>query len=668
MLLRRLRATAGDDAVREVIRRSGITRPPSELEDVSNWMPYAESLALFRAAVEVTGDERIAQRVGEDTVRQHAGTPVATLFRALGSPQAVYEQLSIAVGKFTTVTELCTEEVAAGTTTVRASARAGFTRDRNMCLLMLGMLSQPTVLFGLPPAAVAHPECELRGDAQCRYVVTWDAEQAAEAADPERLVAALEAQLAAMGDRLENMYATARDLIVADDLDAALDRITQRAATAVRAPSYLLAVRTGEDHELRVHHRGLERGRVQDEVESLLAADATAPVGSRLVADVASATRHYGRIMAASSTGSFFPHERDLLEVYGRYAAAVLDTHTAMASARDTARRSSALLQLAQAVAAARTSAEVAQTLVETTPSVIECDRVSVFLWHEEEGVLSYAAATELPQATQQDVLALRIRPSDTPVLARLVENPASEALFFGPDSDEPYVQALMRQTGAVALVASPIVAQDRFYGILTASVTDRPARLRRTPASAECIAGVVAQAATALDNARLIETMAHQARHDNLTGLPGHRAFREALGALGDAPAEARLTLAAIDIDDFKAINDTYGHPVGDEALKHVARALCSATREGDDVFRVGGEEFAVLLHGIEGDAASTIADRLRLAVAASGFEHPLRVSIGLAPWDGETGTDALLDRADAALYAAKRAGKDRVVLSAAA
>jgi diguanylate cyclase (GGDEF)-like protein len=205
-------------------------------------------------------------------------------------------------------------------------------------------------------------------------------------------------------------------------------------------------------------------------------------------------------------------------------------------------------------------------------------------------------------------------------------------------------------------MLVVPIVAQGRFYGAMTVAVTERPARLRRAGLG-ESLAGVVALAATAFDNARLIETIAHQARHDNLTGLLGHRAFHEAI----DEPRDVAGTLAMIDLDDFKTINDTYGHPVGDAALRLVAEALRAAVRDGDAVYRVGGEEFAVLLPGLTAAEARPVADRLRLAVSAAPFRVPLRISVGLASGDG----DGLVDRADAALYAAKRGGKDRVAIT---
>jgi len=221
---------------------------------------------------------------------------------------------------------------------------------------------------------------------------------------------------------------------------------------------------------------------------------------------------------------------------------------------------------------------------------------------------------------------------------------------------------------GSEALVIVPIVSRGRFYGVLTVSAADRVERLQSSTDLDESLAGVVAQAATALDNARMVETLAHQARHDSLTGLLGHRAFHEALEADLRGAAEGQaFTLALLDIDDFKLVNDLHGHPVGDEALRKVAEALRRCIRDHDTIFRVGGEEFAVLLPRLASKDALPVAERLRAAVGRIPFPVPLHVSIGLASSpDDAMDRDGLLERADAALYAAKGAGKDRTSLAA--
>src|SRR4051812_14264775 len=419
VLLRHVRSTLGDAAVAEVLTRAGVPYDAAYLDDVGNWIWHEEAVALFEAAAEMTGDDRIGMRVGELLVRQHAGTPVATLFRSLGSPEAVFEQLALAITKFSTVTECVPIEVTPGRAVVRSAAREGFTRTPQMCDLSRGTMSQPPVLFGLPAANVEESTCQARGDDHCLYTVTWDAEQAASAADPHQLVTALEAQLAAMHERLDSMYATAKDLIAIDDLDAALARITERAATAVRAPSYLLAVRTAPEEPVRFQHRGFTDEQARAAADVLLA-DAGEHDPSWLVADVASAKHHYGRLMAASPTGAFFPHERNLLGVYASYAATVLDTATALEDARRQGERSRSLLGLAQAIADAGTSDQVAQRLADHVPGVVDCDRVGVFIWDEHAEMLECRAATDHGGGRREMLRQLRIHRTDSPRFAAL--------------------------------------------------------------------------------------------------------------------------------------------------------------------------------------------------------------------------------------------------------
>jgi len=136
-----------------------------------------------------------------------------------------------------------------------------------------------------------------------------DAAAADQMSDPQALISALESQVAAMKDRLESMYATARDLIAFDDVDAALARVTERAATAVRAPQYLLAARL--NHTDYVHHRGFVDEDPDAVARALLAGELDDDDESRLIVEVASARRRYGWLMAASPTQSFFAQERD---------------------------------------------------------------------------------------------------------------------------------------------------------------------------------------------------------------------------------------------------------------------------------------------------------------------------------------------------------------------
>jgi diguanylate cyclase (GGDEF)-like protein len=667
-LLKRVRSTLGDEGVRRVVRDAGVSHSPDHLELVDNWIDYADAVSLFEAAVEVTADEQIGWRVGQDAVRQHAGTAVATLLRSLGSPERIYEQIALTATKFSTVTEMTSTEVSPGRAVITARNRLGIDRHPQLCDYTRGMLSQPPMLFGLLAATVEESTCAARGDDMCLYTVTWDADAAAAAAnEPQALVTALEAQLQAMRERLESMYATASDLITLDDVDSALARVTERAASAVRAPTYVLAVRMGE--QLHVHSRGLAGGEADRLAAELLDGSGSQNGDSRLIAEVASSHRRYGRIMAASPAGGFFPSERELFEVYARYAAAVLDSAMAFDEARRQHEQSRALLELSQAFASATTGDEVAQGLAEAIPSMVDCDRVVVYLWDEEESVLDCRAATGA-RADDPLLRSLRFRAMDSPLLKPPEPGAAAaEPRFATLDSADPFVRRMMERLGSSAVVAVPISVRGTFHGMLIVVATERPERLAETAELNELLSGVVAQSGTALESALLLETWAHRALHDGLTGLLGHRAFHEALeGSVASPKDDPPVTLAMVDIDDFKAINDEHGHPIGDEALRLVSEALLRAVREQDAVFRVGGEEFAVLFRGVTAAQALPIAERLRAEVERIEFRVPLRVSVGLASWpDQAADRDGLVRNADAALYDAKRGGKNRTLAAAA-
>ena len=180
----------------------------------------------------------------------------------------------------------------------------------------------------------------------------------------------------------------------------------------------------------------------------------------------------------------------------------------------------------------------------------------------------------------------------------------------------------------------------------------------------------LAAQAAIALENARLHEKVQQQAATDELTNLVNRRRFMEALEA---ELARARimgspLSVVLADLDDFKLINDRYGHHAGDQALKAFGEHLRMHLREVDVAGRVGGEEFAILLPETDTQAATAVAQRVRGAlaetpIAVTGDERvSLTASFGIAELAAGQSADALLRLADVALYQAKGEGKNCV------
>lgn len=169
----------------------------------------------------------------------------------------------------------------------------------------------------------------------------------------------------------------------------------------------------------------------------------------------------------------------------------------------------------------------------------------------------------------------------------------------------------------------------------------------------------------------RLVALLQQQATSDSLTGLVNRRVLDEALSAaLGDRDTGPGTALVLLDIDSFKTVNDQHGHPVGDDALVHIAGVLRSVVRAGDAVLsRMGGDELAVLLPRCPSDVAVRRAGEVLDAVRSQPLPLPdggllaLSLSLGVAhaPTHAD-GLEELYAAADAALYAAKRAGRGRV------
>ena len=163
--------------------------------------------------------------------------------------------------------------------------------------------------------------------------------------------------------------------------------------------------------------------------------------------------------------------------------------------------------------------------------------------------------------------------------------------------------------------------------------------------------------------------TLEHEALTDGLTGMHNRRYFDDAMSEYLDQFRKIAkpIGLMILDLDHFKKVNDTYGHDVGDEVLRQIARCLQEFTRYHDVVARLGGEEFAVVAPNMSRESLFKLADRIRHAISSLNIKSgnvTLRVtmSIGLAIWDHKETADELYKRADMQLYQAKRTGRNRV------
>ena len=404
--------------------------------------------------------------------------------------------------------------------------------------------------------------------------------------------------------------------------------------------------------------------------------------------------KHHGRTVAVlnleSTRPAAFRGQLDLLETVADQIAGAV----ASAQLYEELKQRARLMEM---------MSEVSRTALEATDLHELLDRVTGYI-HERfplelASIVLYdpSIGEFVHTTTAGDALLVPTErwPADRGVIGRCVRSGTTQLL---PDvhADADYVRVNAR---VVAELVVPIRFHDRILGVLNleSGMADvfTPANVLAFEAFADQVAGAIhfasinerlAEATRQLESktraledanehlASAIETLHRISAQDGLTGVANRRHFDDTLAlewrraARGQEP----LSLLMLDIDYFKAFNDTAGHQAGDECLRRVADALReSVQRAGDLVARYGGEEFAILLPETGAEHARQIATRLRERVAAMQVPHPaspfghVTVSIGVAsvvpPRDG-SGSDDFVRVADAALYDAKHQGRNRV------
>lgn len=321
------------------------------------------------------------------------------------------------------------------------------------------------------------------------------------------------------------------------------------------------------------------------------------------------------------------------------------------------------VLEVSRALVADLDRPRIVASIVEAVAELLAADVVALFS-RSEDGVFRLEAGVGFPRRA----IGLEVHGSRGLVGRAIVERVRVDGLQEVAAWPVEFLDDRPGGSLAHAAMALPIevsdevvaalfvtrVGPDRAYGELEHGIADL----------------LTAQVAIALQNADLHARVAESALRDPLTGLLNRRFFDEAVEtALANARrAGSPLSLIVLDLDRFSAVNNEYGHAVGDAVLLRVARAIRGAVRDGDVVVRYGGEEFVVIAPGTDGDGAVVAAERIREAVAASGSEPvdgrlvPLTISAGVACLVDETDGRGLFRAADSALLAAKRAGRNRV------
>jgi diguanylate cyclase (GGDEF)-like protein len=299
------------------------------------------------------------------------------------------------------------------------------------------------------------------------------------------------------------------------------------------------------------------------------------------------------------------------------------------------------------------TDADFARHLICSAASTITGGKFSTLLEPDGEGFLVMTANHGLA-GSQPVRLEIDGQPSGAAFAFR-----TRKPLFVRDGRTDPRIsQRMQKVTGTVSVHFEPVLRNEEVIGVLVVGWDREVEDLEQQARSA--MGMLAAETAMTIERADLLTRLEVSARTDDLTGLLNRRAWEEKLPR---EMARARgashpLCVAMLDLDFFKLYNDQSGHQAGDSLLKRATAAWSEELRTSEILARYGGEEFAVALPACPLADAKVIVERLRAAMPSGQT-----VSAGLACWNGRESADELVGRADAALYEAKRAGRDRLV-----
>jgi diguanylate cyclase (GGDEF)-like protein len=338
-------------------------------------------------------------------------------------------------------------------------------------------------------------------------------------------------------------------------------------------------------------------------------------------------------------------------------------------SEQRSSRTAQALARTAARLGSQLDEAQLRQSLVDEARAALGCDHAVLFQVNPDSMLLTGVNAAGVSSLMVESLEAVVGSPApDLP--PHLLEGKPL-VVEDAATSERPSDVDMAKRFAVKSYLAIPVMARGSLVGVLSCWETSK---LRRYGKSELTIAaGLAGQASAALQNARLYEQTLAASRADPLTGLMNRRAFRERLESeVERARRYGRdLSLLVIDVDRFKRINDTFGHQAGDRTLIRIGELLQRNRRMEDGAFRIGGDEFALLLPETGPQGATVLAERLRRRIEHSALgterDEPLTVSIGVSSF-GEHGinVDELFERADVALYDVKAAGGNAIALPA--
>ncbi len=238
LVLEHVAREAGDAGVADVVAGAEDPRPLADLVDDSQWSSYGQFRRLLEAAGRVLGGPERLVTMGIDADLLGGSMPSATeMLQGLGSPGVLFAELDKGHAGLVTFLDVRSRELGPTEWIVETRVRPGFELYPEFCAFSTGLYPMTPRLFGYDVARVVEETCQLRGDDACRFHVRWDE------GDPgDRQRKALEQRITLLERRMEAFQATVTDLVQADDLDTALERVVSAAARAVRAPGFVVVV------------------------------------------------------------------------------------------------------------------------------------------------------------------------------------------------------------------------------------------------------------------------------------------------------------------------------------------------------------------------------------------------------------------------------------------
>jgi diguanylate cyclase (GGDEF)-like protein len=321
------------------------------------------------------------------------------------------------------------------------------------------------------------------------------------------------------------------------------------------------------------------------------------------------------------------------------------------------------LLEVNERLLSTRDPAGVLEMIADSLKSIVPYDSLTIYRCDREAGVRRAVVARD----RFADVILDYAGPIGVGITGWVVEH-GEAVLANDAHADPRSVQIPGTPFEPESMIVVPLLVGGEVIGTLNVGRMGE-AEAHYSQNEFELTKLFAGQASIALENAEAHGAVKVRAEHDALTGLRNHGSFQRELAATITAAERAPFAVLMLDLDSFKVFNDTCGHPAGDSLLASIAAALRSATREGDAVYRYGGDEFAVILPGANRVDAYEVAERIRATVRDLAVETGPRVtiSVGVAcyPDDGLT-KDELVGIADQSLYLAKpstgpRAGETR-------